>query len=96
MRVALQPSKSAIFIDEPGKTKAYISIHYMRCVSVATRVRCQDLASDWHILGKMGSGVSRYDYSLEHVNKLLDIMRATSTGADVHLDDLACFMCLSS
>ena len=78
-----------------GKHDAYISIHFLRCMSLATNVRCDDLDSDWSILKNMGSGVRHFKYGATRARELLEAIRAAPGAGSVHMDDLACFMCLS-
>ena len=78
-----------------GKHDAYISIHFMRCMSLATNERCDDLDSDWSILKNMGSGVRHFKYGATRARELLEAIRAAPGAGSVHMDDLACFMCLS-
>ena len=79
-----------------GKPTSYISIHFLRCYSVATDVRCADDADTWKSLCHMGGGVERYRYSYEQARIALDGVTASlAPPARYHLDDLACLMCLA-
>ena len=79
-----------------GKTKSYNSIHFLRCYSVATNVRCSNDEKTWILLRHMGGGVERYDYSYEQAYMAFNAISASlSPPATYYMDDLACFMCLA-
>ena len=82
-------------LEYTGKHDAYISIHFLRCMSLATNVRCDDLDSGWRILKNVGSGVRHFKYGATRARELLEAIRVAPGAGSVHMDDLACFMCLS-
>ena len=84
-----------MFFSYKEQLDAYISIHYLRCMSLATNARCGDLDSDWCILKNMGNAVRCFKYCASDARDLLEVIRAAPGAGSVHMDDLACCMCLS-